>query len=114
MAGNTDRYGDDLSVPIELAELLHAALGPLADVLEEEDHPWAAMARRVLDEYTFRRNRLLKYIYGESIAADIAHHTFQACEKVCELTDSAVREAVDFVKWSSEVERSSEVNGDHV
>jgi hypothetical protein len=103
--------GGELSVPIELAELLHATLGPLAEILENEGHPWADMARRVLTEYTSQRNRLLKYVYGDSIVADIAHHTFRAVERVCDLTEAAISDAVDaidFVKWSAEV------NGDHV
>ena len=110
MAGETYPSNMELSVPVELAELLHATLGPLADVLEDEGHPWAEMAKRVVSEYTSQRNRLLKYVYGESIVADIAHHTYRAVEKVCEITESAVSDAVesiDFAKWSAEVSRGS-------
>jgi hypothetical protein len=97
----------DFDVPIELAELMHALLGTLADVLEDEGHSWAQMTRRVLDEYEGQRNRILISLHGESIMRDLAHHTEMAVEKLCKLTDSAVQEASDFIQWHAEVSGES-------
>lgn len=92
-----------LFIPLELAELLHATLGPLSEILDKENHPWSAMVRRVIEEYTHQRNRFLTPIHGNSVVAEISHHTYLASEKVCELTDSAISEAADFLQWANEV-----------
>jgi len=93
-------------VPIHLSELLHVTLGTIADELEAEGNAWAETAKRVLAEYTGHRNRFLTRMHGDSVLPDIAHHTFLAVEKVCDLTDSAIREATDFLQWSSEVSKN--------
>jgi len=99
-----NRPGRLMYVPIELAELLHATLGPLSEVLDREDHPWTPMVRMVLSEYSRERNRLLTHLHGENAVAEIAHHTYLASEKVCELTDYALQQEEDFSRWREEVE----------
>lgn len=93
-----------LYVPLELAELLHATLGPLGEVLERDGHSWAQMVRRVLDEYTRSRNSMLSHIHGDRVISEVTHQTFLASERVCELTDMAIREEEDFLRWSAEVD----------
>jgi hypothetical protein len=91
-------------IPIRLAELLHATLGPLSEVLEREDHPWTPMVRKVLSEYCHERNGFLVEIHGPSVLSEIGHQTFLASERVCDLTDYALREEEDFSRWREEVE----------
>ena len=93
-----------LFIPIELAEMLHATLGPLAEILDKENHHWSPMLRRVIEEYAHQRNRFLTSMHGDTVFPDLAHHTYLAAEKVCELTDSAISEAADFLQWATEVE----------
>lgn len=90
-------------IPLEFGELLHVTLGTIADQLEEEGNAWAATAKRVLAEYTGLRNDFLTGLHGKSVLPEVAHHTFLAVEKVCDLADSAISEATDFLQWSSEV-----------
>ena len=96
-------------IPLELAELLHATLGPLGDVLERENHHWAPIVKKVLSEYIGSRDRLLCQLHGHDILPEISHHTYLASEQVCDLTRSAIteewmREADDdFSKWTEEV-----------
>ena len=90
-------------IPIILSEMLHATLGPLADQLASENHPWAHMAQRVLTEYTERRNQFLQLTHGSAALAAVKHETFLAAEWVCELTTLALDEACDFAAWATEV-----------
>lgn len=92
-----------LYLPIELAELLHATLGPLADTLERESHPWSPMVKKVLREYTDSRDRIMIHLHGSSVIPQIAHHTYLAAEKVCGMTSAAIREEEHFTRWSAEV-----------
>lgn len=100
-------HGRVFYIPIELAEMLHATLGPLADVLEEENHQWVPMLRKVLSEYTRSRDRFLTGVHGDVIA-EIVHHTYLAAEKVCGMTKSAIIEERDFSKWAAEFTGESE------
>jgi hypothetical protein len=93
-------------IPLELAELLHAALGPLSEKLEEEDHPWSTMVTRVLSEYTEARNRIMREAHGDSVIAEIAHQTYLAAERVCSMTEMALGEERDFAKWTAEFGRA--------
>ena len=97
-------HEDAFHIPLRLAELLHATLGPLAEQLAIEGHSWEPMVRRVLAEYTELRNAILRQTHGSSVLADIKHETFLASEWLCTLTTLAVNEAADFVTWTSEVE----------
>ena len=99
-----NNLGQPMYLPIELAELLHATLGPLSEVLDREDHPWTPMVRRVLSEYSRERNRILIDLHGERVLPEIAHHTFLASERVCLLTHYALEEEGDFKRWREEVE----------
>lgn len=94
-------------IPIEIAELLHATLGPLAEVLDGENHHWVPMIRKVLAEYTQQRDKFIRAIHG-NISAEIAHHTYLASEKVCGMTELALREEEDFSKWAEEVTGEAE------
>lgn len=91
---------DFLEVPLDIAELLHATLGPLADVLEAESHPWAPTLHMVLHEYVKLRNSAL----GPALGPDISHITYLAAERVCDLTRNAIRDEEDFRRWASEMD----------
>lgn len=91
-------------MPLAFAELLHATLGPLEDVLRSEGHPWAPMVKRALDQYTDRRDEFLESIHGEGVIESVRHITYLACEEVQNLTDDVVQEEHDFLRWASEVE----------
>lgn len=93
--------------PIELAELLHATLGPLGDVLEKENHHWAAIVRRVLLEYIRERNGFISDTYGSNAIPHVNHLTFLASERVCRVTDLAIAEEIDFAQWAGEVEEGA-------
>lgn len=99
--------GRQLYIPIEISELLHSTLGPLADILERDGHNWSPMVKKVLDEYTRLRNGFLTHVHGHEIISEITHQTFLAAEKVCELTESAIREERDFMAWAQEVDGDS-------
>jgi hypothetical protein len=90
-------------IPVELAELLHATLGPLGDVLEQEGHRWSPTVRRVVSEYVRARNEFLAAHHGRGATVDVLTHTEEAAERVCALTESALREEEDFFRWSEEV-----------
>lgn len=77
-------------VPLAFAELLHATLGPLGDVLSQEGHTWAPMVQRVLAEYTSRRDDLLTEFHGEGIVETIHDHTLVAAEEVEGLAHDAI------------------------
>lgn len=96
-------HHQQLLVSLGLAELLHATLGPLADQLIREGHPWAPMLRRVLNEYTSERNSSLVQAHGTSVISEISHATYLASERVCSLTERAVDEERDFIRWRAEV-----------
>ena len=91
-------------VPLAFAELLHAMLGPLEDVLSSEQHAWAPMIRRVLEQYTDRRDEFLQAMHGQEINPLIGHITYTAVEEVQNLTDDAIIEEHDFIQWASESE----------
>ncbi len=93
-----------MCLPIDLAELLHATLGPLSEVLDREDHPWTPMVRKVLSEYSRERNQIMIDRHGEQVLPEIAHQTFLASERVCLLTHYALQEEGDFIRWREEVE----------
>ncbi|MFM8798726.1 MAG: hypothetical protein ACKODT_07200 [Fluviibacter sp.] len=93
---------ENVNLPLDLAELLHVTLGPLADVLAEEGHRWAPMVKRVLSEYTELRDMVLTEIYGFDAIAAIDRTTVLACERVYEMVTSDV-ENVDFGMWASEL-----------
>lgn len=93
-----------LYVPIELAELLHATLGPLSEVLDREGHHWAEVVKRVLAEYVAGRNQIIRHLHGDEAILDVAHETFIASEKVCLISDLAVSEEEDFLRWREEVD----------
>jgi hypothetical protein len=92
-----------ICVPLAFAELLHATLGPLGDVLQEQDHAWAPMVKRVLAEYTSRRDTLLVDLHGEEILSAVDHTTFVAVEEIHAVTEHAIAEEEDFTRWTSEV-----------
>ena len=83
-----------ISVPLAFAELLHATLGPLGDILEQEGHSWAPMVQRVLEEYTSRRNALLTVVHGDEIIDVVMQHTMTAAEDVESMAYDAVDEAI--------------------
>jgi len=89
-----------LQIPLGVAELLHATLGPLSDVLDAEDHPWAPTIHLVLSEYIRLRNTAV----GTESLALANHATYLAAERVCELTRSAVRDEEDFRRWAAEMD----------
>ena len=99
-----DQKNQPLYLPIELAELLHATLGPLSEVLERENHHWAEVVRRVLAEYVAGRNQILTHIHGDKVMLEVAHETFVAAEKVCLISDLAISEEEDFIRWREEVD----------
>jgi hypothetical protein len=92
-----------LHIPLALAEMLHAVLGPLAEQLSAEGHAWAELTSRVVTEYTERRNATLVAAHGPSALTEIRDELFLASERVCELSTLAVNEASDFVAWAAEV-----------
>ncbi len=92
-----------LSIPLELAELLHATLGPLSDALSEESHPWAPLVRKALDTYISGRDTFLVQEHGAHVLPEIEEATRQACTRVDELLTETVSEEEDFTKWGSEL-----------
>lgn len=79
-----------ICVPLSYAEFLHATLGPLADVLEAEGHGWAEMVKRVLAEYTLRRNMIIGEVYGPDAYNRIASYTMAAAEEVEYMVHEAI------------------------
>lgn len=95
---------ESLHVPLELAELLHATLGPLADVLEAEGHAWAPLIRRVLKAYLDGRDDKLLQQYGPGVLGEARVCTVQVSEAVCALVNELAMEEVDFSMWDSEIQ----------
>lgn len=96
--------GQVIYIPIHMGELLHATLGPLAEILERDQHNWAPMVKKVLNEYTQIRNEFLTHVHGSDIISEITHQTYLAAERVCDLTETAIREEKDFMAWAQEVD----------
>lgn len=90
------------NIPLHLAEMLHATLGPLYAQLHEEGHVWAPLVKSVLDEYTHRRHLALDGIYGADAPDMICRVLQAAAEEVCNMSDRPVQER-DFAMWSSEL-----------
>lgn len=67
-----------LTVPLALAELLHATLGPLSADLTAEGHPWADTLQRVLDAYVDERADH----YGPNDEAEVFVTTMAAALRV--------------------------------
>lgn len=93
---------DNINLPLHLAELLHVALGPLADVLEGEGHRWAPMLKRVLREYTAARDAVLVDELGADAIPAIDRTTSVACQLIYEMVGGPV-ESGDFDLWASEL-----------
>lgn len=81
-------------VPLAFAELLHATLGPLSDVLDKQGHDWAPMVRRVLAEYTSRRDQMLTNMHGEHILDNICDATQAAALEVEQLVSDEIEETI--------------------
>lgn len=81
-------------IPLAFAELLHATLGPLGEVLETEGHSWAPMVQKVLSEYNSRRDTYLVSIHGDEILDVVIEHTMAAAEDVEAQVSDAVEEAI--------------------
>lgn len=95
---------ESLHIPLELAELLHATLGPLADVLESEGHAWATLIRRVLSAYVDGRDDKLVAQYGIGVLGEAKVCTLQVAEAVCAMVNELTMEEVDFDIWAGEVQ----------
>lgn len=93
---------DELRIPLHLAELLHATLGPLCEVLDSDEHDWVPMIRRVLSEYVSLRDQHLVALYGPGVTGEICKHSYNASEMVCALTRVEIAEAKHFVQWDVE------------
>jgi hypothetical protein len=77
-------------VPLAFAELLHATLGPLCDVLAEEGHDWVPMVQKVLREYTARRDQMLVNMHGAQILDAVHEHTLVAAEEVEHMVSESI------------------------
>jgi hypothetical protein len=93
---------NNISIPLHLAELLHVALGPLADVLESEGHRWAPMLKSVLDEYTTLRDATLVDELGVDAIPAIDRTTVVACQRMYDMVSGPVTDG-DFSVWASEL-----------
>lgn len=71
-------------VPLGLAEMLHATLGPLSVVLEEENHPWAPLVRSVLSEYVSARDEHCSS-FDDLWWSEVSEQLQLAAEVVCGL-----------------------------
>ena len=94
---------DHLLLPLPLAELLHATLGPLCIALENESHAWAPLVRRVLGAYTDGRDDMMTVMYGPSILQDVAMVTVEVADELIKLVDEMSATERDFEKWSDEL-----------
>lgn len=102
---------ESLHIPLELAELLHATLGPLADVLESEGHVWVPLIRRVLSAYVDGRDQKLAGQYGVGVLGEAKVCTLQVAEAVMAMVNELTLEEVDFDLWTNEVQGVSEADG---
>lgn len=94
---------DHLRIPLELAELLHATLGPLGERLKDEGHPWAELVQRVLEAYRMGRDSSVMTQYGLSALQDMHMVTVAVSEQVCRFVEEITVEEVDFNAWSKEL-----------
>lgn len=76
---------DTISIPLGLAELLHATLGPLAAVLTEQNHPWSGLVNRVVAEYVSARDEHCSGLDAVAWHGRVADQTQLAAEVVCGL-----------------------------
>ncbi len=90
-------------LPLPLAELLHVTLGPLANVLEEQDHPWVPLIRKVLGAYQDGRDDMVFKMYGKSVTDDIGIITWQVSEELVKWVAEMADEEVHFEKWKEEL-----------
>lgn len=95
---------ENIQIPLQLAELLHVTLGPLTEVLKDEDHSWAPLISMVLRAYREGRDRELVKEYGDSIVRDIDLCTYLVSEQLCEWSRELAGEETDFDKWAHEIE----------
>lgn len=93
---------ENINLPLHLAELLHVALGPLADVLEGEDHAWAPMLKTVLTKYRVARDLVLVDELGPDAIPAIDRTTALACQVMYEMVSGPVADG-DFDLWASEL-----------
>lgn len=82
---NKENVNSATSIPLGIAEILHATLGPLASVLEEENHPWAGLVKRVVREYVAVRDEYCSELDASSWHYGVAAQTAMAAEVVCGL-----------------------------
>jgi len=92
----------ELNIPLELAELLHATLGPLATSLRAEGNHWADTIDYIVDKYTRQRDAALYAAHGPSVKADINHATFKAVDSVLAHMDDMFDEKEHFGMWTDE------------
>lgn len=94
--------GKDLSIPLEMAELLHATLGPIAASLRSEGNHWADTIEYIVDRYIEARDTHLGKIHGPGVRAEINHVTFGAVEEVLHHMDEMSTEREHFGMWAEE------------
>jgi hypothetical protein len=92
-----------LLVPLPLAELLFVTLGPLSDVLAEEDHRWAPLVKMVLRAYRTGRDDMIEATYGKQVVRDIDLCTYLVSEQLAVWVAELGDEATDFDKWAEEL-----------
>ncbi|OQZ87920.1 hypothetical protein BST11_25495 [Mycobacterium alsense] len=95
-------------IPLPLAEMLYATLGPLAETLAAENHPWAALAERVLEAYKTGRNDQLVAMYGQGVIPEISKVTQQVADAVCGVVAEMADEEMDFAMWAGEFDARAE------
>lgn len=96
------RQDDNLQVPLPLAEMLHALLGPLGEQLTREGHSWAPFVSRVVDAYTQGRDDHLSDTHGPAVLRDIDVCTLQVADKLCGWVAEMASEEEDFDLWARE------------
>lgn len=93
---------EQLQIPLALAEMLHAILGPLLGQLEGEGHSWVPILKRVLEAYGVGRDDILISRHGVGILSEIDGATRDAAEQLCEWVSEMAREEEDFKLWAEE------------
>lgn len=99
---------DHMLLPLPLAEMLHATLGPLAEVLAAEGHAWAPLLDRVLEAYRAGRDDQMVKKYGPAVIPEVDIVTAQVAEAVCSVVSELASEEVDFMMWASEFDARAE------
>lgn len=90
-------------IPLELAELLYVTLGPLSEVLQDDNHKWAPIVKMVLRAYREGRDDMLGKMYGDRVLEDIDLCTFLVSEQLVKWVSELSGEQTDFDKWAQEM-----------